>query len=68
MVGVTGPFINDQLPVPITGLLPYKVILVAAQITRSFPAAAIVGWDVTITCTWSSEGGQGPLLIVHLKM
>ena len=67
MVGVLGPLTVVHKPVPMAGLLPVKVIFPAAQSSWSGPAADGVGIGVTITCTRSSLGLHGPLVILHLK-
>ena len=63
-----GPLTCVQVPVPVTGVFPARVVDVAAQSDWSVPAAAIVGVAVTVTCTLLLLGVQAPLEIVHLKV
>ena len=51
------PVITDQLPVPVVGVLASRLI-VSEQITRSFPALAVVGGVLTVIVTTAESGSQ----------
>jgi hypothetical protein len=57
--GVKKPFpvITDQLPVPVVGAFASK-LMVSEQITRSFPALAVVGGVLIVIVTIAESGSQ----------
>ena len=61
------PVITDQIPVPIAGILEFKVA-VEAQRVKSVPAFAGVGLGSTYTDIVFVEAGQTPLTIDHCKI
>lgn len=64
---VLGPLVTDQLPVPIAGALPFKVVLALEQIVTGLPATAAVGNLLKATITSSVEV-QIALVIVQRKV
>ncbi|TAE63132.1 MAG: hypothetical protein EAY68_08070 [Bacteroidetes bacterium] len=62
----TGWLNTDQVPVPIAGKFPVIAVLVP-QIVWSFPAIATLGCAVLVMTSVLSEGGQFPLLTLHLN-
>jgi hypothetical protein len=65
--GTPVPETKIHVPLPITGVLPAKVDD-DAQIVWSDPAFAVVGFASTLIVIKSSEGGQVPFEIRHLKI
>lgn len=61
------PDTSDQVPVPIEGVLPEKLVLLE-QMAWSRPALAVVGNASVLITTVSRDGGQTPLAMVHTKM
>ena len=61
------PLTMLQLPVPVVGALPARVVEVP-QMFWFGPAFAAVGFAVNVMFTSSVEAAQGALLIVHLKV
>jgi hypothetical protein len=61
------PDIADQLPVPTVGVLAANVVVVVLQRFWFAPALDVVGDSSTLIVTSLVEGGQTPLLIVHLN-
>jgi len=66
IVGVFGPLTNAHDPVPTSGVLPERVVLVARHNDCAGPAAATVGPDTMVIVT-SEKLTQAPLVIVHLN-
>ena len=66
VVIVAPPEINVHSPVPVVGLFPFRVAVVA-HIVWFIPALAVVGDAVRVIVTWLILGVQLPLDIVHLK-
>ena len=66
--GVKNPFpvITDQLPVPDVGVFASKLI-VSEQITRSFPALAVVGGVLIVIVTTAESGSQPADVTTQLK-
>ena len=54
-----------QLPVPMEGVLPDKVVVVTLHKLWSIPAPEVVGGDAILITISSPELVQDPLLIVH---
>lgn len=67
VVTVPLPAITVHIPVPIPGTLPASVA-VDAQTVWSVPAKEVLGLSSRIMVMSSIEGGQVPLVIVHLKV
>lgn len=63
---VPEPETSVHTPLPIIGLLPFKVT-VEVQIFELAPADATVGGRSLITATVEVDGGHVPLEIVHWK-
>ena len=68
VIVAAGPPVWLQVPAPDVAVFPESVVVVTAHNDWSVPALAVVGISVTVTCTSLSLAGQGPLLIVHLKV
>jgi hypothetical protein len=66
IVGVLGPLTKLQLPVPVVGVLPASVAVVAWQRFCAGPAMAVLG-PLTIVTVTSAKLAQAPFVIVHLK-
>jgi hypothetical protein len=66
LVIVAVPETTDQVPVPITAVLPARVVVVP-QIVWSVPALAVVGAGLTVKVMSSVVGVQIPLETVHLN-
>ena len=62
------PVIKLHAPVPLVGVFPAKVAVVALHIVWSVPAAAAVGVLASLIITSSVLDVQAPLLIVHLNV
>jgi hypothetical protein len=58
------PAITDQTPIPIVGILEFKVV-VEAHIVKSVPALETSGYESTKTETVLVEAGQTPFTTVH---
>jgi hypothetical protein len=59
------PETRVHVPVPVTGTLPARVVVVILQKAWSAPASAVVGVAETLISMVSLEAGQLALLIVH---
>ena len=64
MVGVLGPLTKVHNPVPITGALPERFVLVARHKDWGGPADDAVGPDIIVMVT-SEKLTQAPLVIVQ---
>jgi hypothetical protein len=66
IVGVAGPLMKLQAPVPLVAVLPAMVAVPAvAQMVWSTPAFATVGGAIAVMTTSSVEAVQGELLTVQ---
>ena len=65
MVGVLGPLIIDQVPVPIVGIFPAMVVLATLQRFCVGPATEVVGGAELVMVTVLVEGVQVPLEMLH---
>jgi hypothetical protein len=65
-VNTPAPDTNDQLPVPVTGVLALSV-MVDVQMLDVLPADEIVGGTSLFITTVEVDGGHVPLEIVHWK-
>ena len=69
IVGVTGPLMNVQAPVPIEAVFAAIVAVpLVAQIVCGLPAFAVVGGALTMIETFDVEAVQGALLIVQRRL
>ena len=64
-VGVFGPLIHDQVPVPTTGTFPAMVVPVTLQRFCVEPAFEVVGGAEFVMVTVLVEAGQVPFTILH---
>ena len=66
IVGVTGPLMNDQAPVPTEGVFAAIVAVpLVAQMVCGLPALAAVGGAIAVIITSSMDAVQGLLLDVQ---
>ena len=65
--GVPGPLTRLQVPVPIVGLFPARVVDVILQRFCAVPAFAVVGSAEFTTVTALVEAAQVPLEMLHWK-
>ena len=65
VVIVPKPDTKLQLPLPIAGVLPDRLVAVVAHKLKSVPALAVLGLKKRVTETVDVLGGHTPLLMVH---
>ncbi len=66
IVGVTGPLMNDHVPVPVVGAVAAIVALPEeVQMLWFAPATAVLGCALTVITNASVDAVHGLLLIAH---
>jgi hypothetical protein len=68
VVIVAVPATTLQVPIPVVGLFPAKLVVVTLHKPWSGPALAAVGNASMVIVTSSDEDAHAPLLIVHLNV